>query len=293
MRVRRAALSVAGLVGLACAVTLGVASCTTKSGAEWVRSGTDAPRVNPTVTNDWRSSGGEGTGAAPPEASLASSDPSGAAPGDGADAPLVLRADGSPAPGAAVPSSELFRNTYYDFPREGGGAKDATVYDASCAPIASVPRVFHDQVCVQGSGRLASGATVSFAKRGCSCAAVCPRTGQQICFERLDPVKFPSGRGATGKAVTPLRTVAVDSTVIPLGTVVFIPDFVGLPGPDGAQHDRCFIPEDRGLKVVRRQVDVFTGDPAMTARWNSMVPSNQGVRVRVDDPRCKARLKAP
>jgi 3D (Asp-Asp-Asp) domain-containing protein len=291
MRARRAALS-AGLVGLACAVTLGATSCTTKSGAEWVRSGTDDRRVDPAAANDWRSSGGEGTGAAPPGASPAAGYPSDAVPGDGNDAPLVLRSDGRPAPGAA-PSSELFRNTYYDFPREGGGPKDATVYDASCAPIASVPRAFHDQVCVQGSGRLASGATVSFAKRGCSCAAVCPRTGQQICFEQLDPVKFPSGRGATGKAVTPLRTVAVDTTVIPLGTVIFIPDYVGLPGPDGAQHDGCFLAEDRGIKVVGRQIDVFTGDPAMTARWNAMVPSNQGVRVRVDDPRCKARLKLP
>jgi 3D (Asp-Asp-Asp) domain-containing protein len=296
MMVSRAALGFAGLFGL----TSAAASCTTKSGAEWVRSGSDDPRVDPATAQDWRSSGAEGSGAfpagaaRPADSSAPGGRPGDAEPGDGTE-PLVLRADGRPAPGAAgaAGAGDLFRNTYYDFPREGGGAKDATVYDASCAPIASVPRAFHDQVCVQGSGRLASGATVSFAKRGCSCAAVCPRTGQQICFEQLDPVKFPSGRGATGKAVTPLRTVAVDTAVIPLGTVIFIPDYVGLPRPDGTQHDGCFVAEDRGVKVVGRQVDVFTGDPAMTARWNAMVPSNQGVRVRVDDARCKGRLKVP
>jgi 3D (Asp-Asp-Asp) domain-containing protein len=140
---------------------------------------------------------------------------------------------------------------------------------------------------VQGSGRLASGSTVSFAKRGCPCAAMCPRTGQQICFERLDPTRFPAGRGATGKPITPFRTVAVDSNVVPLGTSVFIPEFVGLPRDDGKPHDGCFIAEDRGLRVVGRQVDVFMGDPAATAKWNKLFPSNRGVHVRVNEPRCR------
>lgn len=126
---------------------------------------------------------------------------------------------------------ELFRNTYYDFPREGAGDKDATLFDASCAPIARVTQKFHNQVCVQGSGRLAMGQTVSFARRDCACAAVCPRTGQHICFERLDPARFPNGRGATGKPITPLRTVAVDTTVIPLGTRLYVPESSASPAP--------------------------------------------------------------
>ncbi|MFO0757257.1 MAG: 3D domain-containing protein [Byssovorax sp.] len=185
-------------------------------------------------------------------------------------------------------SDLLFRNTYYDFPAEGGGAKDATVFDASCAPIAKVTSDFHDRVCVQGSGRLASGVTVSFAKRGCACAATCPRTGQQICYERLDPARFPHGRGALGKPITPLRTVAVDSKVIPLGTPIFVPEYVGLPRPDGTKHDGCFLAEDRGLKVTGRQIDVFTGDPALTREWNALVPSNRGVHVAMNDPRCRS-----
>jgi 3D (Asp-Asp-Asp) domain-containing protein len=188
---------------------------------------------------------------------------------------------------AVVATDDLFRNTYYDFPREAAGKKESTIFDAQCAPIAQVPKAFHDQVCVQGSGRLATGSTVSFAKRNCSCAAMCPRTGQQICFERLDPARFPSGRGATGKAITPFRTVAVDSNVIPLGTSVFIPEFVGLPRPDGKPHDGCFVAEDRGLRVVGRQVDVFMGDPASTVVWNKLFPSNRGVHVRVNEPRCR------
>ncbi len=184
-------------------------------------------------------------------------------------------------------SSETFRNTYYDFPAEGAGEKKAKVFDAQCKAIASVTQAFHDQVCLQGSGKLASGDTISFAMRDCTCASECPRSGQKICFEKLDPKAFPSGRGASGKAITPLRTIAVDTAVIPLGSVVFIPEYDGLSRPDGSKHDGCFIAEDRGSAVVGKHIDVFTGDPSMTKRWNQLVPSNQGVHVEVGAPRCE------
>ena len=99
--------------------------------------------------------------------------------------------------------------------------------------------------------------------------------------------RHPSESGATGRAITPLRTVAVDTTVIPLGTPIFVQEFRGLPRPDGTPHDGCFLAEDRGLKVRGRQIDVFTGDPALTARWNALMPSNHGVHVNQNDPRCR------
>lgn len=188
--------------------------------------------------------------------------------------------------------SETFRNTYYDFPSEGSGKKTATVFDASCKAIAEVTKDFHDSVCLQGSGKLATGQTISFAKRDCACAAECPKSGQKICFEALDPKLFPAGRGALGQAVTPLRTLAVDDAVIKLGSVVYIPEFEGLSKPDGSPHDGCFVAEDRGSKVQGLHVDVFTGDPGVTKTWNQAVPSNGGVHVEVDAPKC-AYLKNP
>ncbi|MEO7328151.1 MAG: hypothetical protein ABI193_06215, partial [Minicystis sp.] len=59
---------------------------------------------------------------------------------------------------------------------------------------------------------------------------------------------------------------------------------------DGSRHDGCFVAEDRGLKVVGRQIDVFTGDPALTTQWNALVPSNRGVHVAMNDPRCRRAL---
>ncbi|HEY3237491.1 MAG TPA: 3D domain-containing protein [Polyangiaceae bacterium] len=211
---------------------------------------------------------------------------------DSAD--LVSASQGSPpAPRAA---SKLqgrilgtFRNTYYDFPSEPDFQGElVALKDARCNTIKQVPRGFYESVCVQGSGTLATGTTVSFAKRDCSCAPICPRTEQKICFEALDHEKFPWGRGATGNAITPLLTAAVDSDVIPIDTPIYIPEFDGAPRDpnSNAPHDGCFIAQDRGVRVKGKHVDLFTGSPGLTRLWNQVVPSNRGVTVVLDSPRC-------
>jgi len=184
-----------------------------------------------------------------------------------------------------------FRNTYYDFPAESEQPAEGglvALKNSRCETIKMVPKAFYESVCVQGSGTLASGTTVSFAKRDCECAAVCPRTSQRICFDELDRAKYPWGRGATGGAITPLLTVAVDSSVIPLGTTLYIPEYDGLPIEPGATslHDGCFIAQDRGIRITGKQVDIFTGTATVTKLWNQLVPSNQGVTVVVDNPLC-------
>jgi 3D (Asp-Asp-Asp) domain-containing protein len=182
-----------------------------------------------------------------------------------------------------------FRNTYYDFPSEADFSGEQTpVFDAQCRAIASVPTAFHDTLCVQGSGLLDSGSPISFARRDCSCARVCPKTQQRICFEALDRTMFPWGRGSTGKAIMPLLTVAVDSELIPLETPLYIPEYEGLPRDLNARtvHDGCFVAQDRGLLVKGKHVDIFTGEPALTRLWNRLMPSNRGVTVVLDSPKC-------
>jgi 3D (Asp-Asp-Asp) domain-containing protein len=184
----------------------------------------------------------------------------------------------------------VFRNTYYHFPNEADYSGDPTpLFNSECRVIKNVPKEFHDSVCVQGSGLLTSGVTVSFAKRDCGCAAVCPKTNQRICFDALPKDEFPWGRGAAGKAIVPLLTVAVDTDVIPLHTLIYIPEYDGVPrdASRSSVHDGCFIAEDRGLRVDGQHVDIFTGQTATTNLWNKLIPSNQGVTVILDSPRCK------
>lgn len=182
-----------------------------------------------------------------------------------------------------------FRNTYYDFPNEADfEGPSVSLKNAECNAIASVPRAFFESLCVQGSGTLRKGATVSFARRDCECAEICPRTSQRICFDELDAQRFPWGRGATGKPIIPLLSVAVDPDVIPLGTPLYVPEYDGIPrDPDQRSvHDGCFIAQDRGLKVKGKHLDVFTGHQSITTLWNRLVPSNRGVTVVVDSQRC-------
>jgi 3D (Asp-Asp-Asp) domain-containing protein len=182
-----------------------------------------------------------------------------------------------------------FRNTYYDFPSETDySGEQVQLFDGQCKSKSSVPRSFFESLCVQGSGLLKTGNAVSFNRRDCECAPVCPRTGQKICFDVLELAKFPWGRGATGQPITPLLTVAVDSAVIPLGTSIYIPEYVGLPrDPDqGGKHDGCFVAQDRGLRVQGQHVDIFTGQAAMTRLWNSLVPTNKGVTIVLRSAHC-------
>jgi 3D (Asp-Asp-Asp) domain-containing protein len=210
------------------------------------------------------------------------------APGGGYSSTRTASGRANPGPTGGR-SLGPFRNTYYDFPseRDFEGA-NVELKNGRCKTVATVARGFFEAVCVQGSGTLKQGGTVSFAKRDCECADVCPRTGQRICFDLLDGSRFPWGRGATGHPITPLLSVAVDSNVIPLGTAIYVPEYDGLPrdADRTSFHDGCFVAHDRGMKVQGKQIDVFTGHQSVTKLWNKLMPSNKGVTVILDSPRC-------
>lgn len=86
----------------------------------------------------------------------------------------------------------------------------------------------------------------------------------------------------------PLRSLAVDSSVIALGTALYIPAYVGLPLPGGGVHDGCFIADDRGKSIVGQQLDVFAGSEQTLREWNKRVPTGSGVDVYAD-PGCGPR----
>ncbi len=259
------------------ALALLLAGC---PGSDWVRPPEQTPNLE--TTAGWN----EPEPQAPASASAAPAPPETGTP---AEPPAPMGPVAIELSGSGDGGSELFRNTYYYFPQESTAPETGPtrqIFDAECKAIRTVSADFHDKLCVQGSGRLATGETVSFAKRGCSCAADCPRTGHKICYELLDKTAFPFGRGANGKAITPLRTVAVDSGTIPLGSVLYIPELNGLRDLDGKPHDGCFVAEDRGIKVKGKQVDIFVGSVETADSWNLAVPSNRGVHVIVGASQC-------
>lgn len=66
-------------------------------------------------------------------------------------------------------------------------------------------------------------------------------------------------RDSLGCAVVPMRTLAVDPTVIPRRTIVFIQETVGLMMPDGSRHDGLWYASDTGGAIKGRKVDLYTG----------------------------------
>lgn len=131
-----------------------------------------------------------------------------------------------------------------------------TVYDdRGCRPLATVSRRFHEVLEIQGTGRLRDGRIINVSK-ACTCA-------QSPCYR-------PMGGGArwgmasTMQPLQPFRMVAVDPAVIPLGSLLYIPELDGLTMPGqapwgGFVHDGCVLAADVGGGVDGHQLDFFIG----------------------------------
>lgn len=80
---------------------------------------------------------------------------------------------------------------------------------------------------------------------------------------RFKPSNTPYGEGANGNQLVPYRTIAVDRTLIPMGSVVYIPAARGvsvtLPSGDRAVHDGYFYAGDVGSAIKGNHIDVFLG----------------------------------
>lgn len=62
-----------------------------------------------------------------------------------------------------------------------------------------------------------------------------------------------------GCKVVAMRTAAVDKTLIPKGTILFIKETVGLKMPDGSAHDGYWYASDTGGAIKGQRIDLFTG----------------------------------
>jgi 3D (Asp-Asp-Asp) domain-containing protein len=71
------------------------------------------------------------------------------------------------------------------------------------------------------------------------------------------------GNGVKNYRLVPFRTIAVDKTEIPYGTVVYIPAVRGkvilLPNGQEVVHDGYFFAGDTGGAIKKNHIDIFTG----------------------------------
>jgi 3D (Asp-Asp-Asp) domain-containing protein len=172
--------------------------------------------------------------------------------GDGAPGSIDGRLLDAPPPGASLGSFDL---TYYWVTAQAdfSGPNDTTIYDPSCAIVATVPAAFASSLDIEGTGRLADD-TVINVSGACGCA-------RSPCYQPVD-AQHPWGYGVQGRALVPFRTVAVDPSVVAYGTGLYLAEFDGVTMPGdppwgGFVHDGCVIAGDTGGGIVGMHVDFF------------------------------------
>lgn len=69
-----------------------------------------------------------------------------------------------------------------------------------------------------------------------------------------------------GCKVVPMRTIAVDKSIIPRRTVLFIKETVGLKMPDGNAHDGYWYASDVGGAIKGQRIDLYTGHGAASMK---------------------------
>ena len=226
--------------------------------------------------------------ALPPEASLEQT--ADAAP----EASLEQTAEASPEAIADLGRGTFVASmgiSYYYLAQEGEytGSPDTILYDANCNPLVTVASKYSDAVCIEGSGKLKDGRIINYAKT-CTCGRPCP-TGGIICYSFLDATRFPWGKGSQNNPLQPLRSLAVDRTVIPIGTKLYLPDFDGMTIPSvdglgGFVHDGCFSADDVGGAIKGARFDFFSGTRSMYLAINRSYPTRAMLEVYRDSPRC-------
>ena len=138
-------------------------------------------------------------------------------------------------------------------PRGGACAVPANrwveLYTAEGFFFGRVPERYACSLKLEGSGLLRDDRVVNYTG---SC-----KFGYGTCFEQLDVVDFPFGRGAGLRPLIPFKSVAVDPRVVQLGETLYIPEFDGLALPDGSVHDGCVRADDTGGGIKGRKLDFF------------------------------------
>lgn len=173
--------------------------------------------------------------------------------------PAVAPAD-APAEGAEAAQPEpaslgTFQLTYYWLaqPRGRHPETEDLLHRKGCTTVATVSPEFAKRLRIEGGGRLDDGRVISTSGT-CDCPS-------SPCF--FEPAKHKRwGVGVGKRPLAPFRSVAVDPSMVSIGTMLYIPALDGLTMPGskpwgGFVHDGCVVADDRGGAVRGKQLDFF------------------------------------
>jgi len=184
-------------------------------------------------------------------------------------------------------------NTYYYLANEAdhSAPADAPLLSADCDILADVPRAFHDDLCIEGSGILRDGRVVNYDSSctlECFAALTCGRHRRyKICYRVLDVDRYPWGMGVEGRALEPDVSIAVDRRMIPTGTILYLPELDGVVPPGRSEpHDGCVRADDIGGAIRGNHIDFYAGTRQRWKAWERIFPTRSWFTAILYHPRC-------
>lgn len=143
-----------------------------------------------------------------------------------------------------------------------GESKIRPLKDMEGNILAMVTDKFYREIRMEGTGKMLDGRVINFEGR-----VKLPDGTTEIRWV-VCPPEAPYGYGVDKIPLVPFRSVAVDPTVVPIGSRVYIPKAVGAKLPDGSIHDGLFMAVDIGDAIKNKRIDMFTefGDKSYVFR---------------------------
>jgi 3D (Asp-Asp-Asp) domain-containing protein len=86
-----------------------------------------------------------------------------------------------------------------------------------------------------------------------------------------------------GCKVVAMRTVAIDSRLIPKRSILFIKETVGLKLPDGSVHDGYWYASDTGGAIKGQRIDLYTGSGPHSAAKAEALNLSKLTAIRVGE----------
>ncbi len=212
------------------------------------------------------------------------------------DAGLDAAIDAGPRdPGTLVGSG--LTGYYYaalqsDFPT--GAA--APIINTSCGILipGGLTEGLADAICIEGVGKLSDGRVLQFAAicSQCTNAHLCP-ANVRGCFYFEDQNQAPWGRGRSGRALVPLRSIAIDPDGPLADKVLYLPALDGVslaasPSSAAFIHDGCVRADDTGELTNLLGFRLFTGDETQYLALNAQLPGDSATPLYENAPHCQS-----
>ena len=148
-----------------------------------------------------------------------------------------------------------FQPTFYwvALEKNNNEPKTEILKDRKGHALARVSADFFSEIRMEGTGKLLDGRVLNFAS-----VVSLPGGGHEVRY-LVCPPDAPYGYGVNGYKLVPFRSIAVDTRVIPIGSIIYMPAAKGVILSSGEIHDGYFLAVDVGDMINDQHIDIFTG----------------------------------